>query len=225
MAKGSVLITGANGGLGSAFVSQFLKSPYAKDYRGIYTVRNPTTATGLQAVVKQAPEGHAFETLALDLSSLEKIRATAKDINARVANGTLEPIRALVLNAAFQEANGESLVPKTYTNDGYEAAFAINYLANFLFVLLILQSMDKEHGRIVMISSGTHDAYNPRNMNNFKDEKYKIMYTDTESLAKGISYTDGGGFDAGMRRYGASKLLMVMFMCVYLLYVVFRCNP
>jgi hypothetical protein len=76
----------------------------------------------------------------------------------------------------------------------------------------------------VMISSCTHDAYNPRNMNYFKDEKYKVMYTDTEGLAKGISYTGGGGFDAGMRRYGASKLLMVMFMCVYLLHVVFRYN-
>lgn len=178
-----------------------------------YTVRNPATATELQAVVKHAPEGHAFEILALDLSSLETIRATAKDINWRVPNRTIEPIRVLILNAAFQEANGESLVPKTFTNDGFEAAFAINYLANFLFVLLILQSMDKEHGRIVMISSSTHDAYNPMNMNTFKDDKYKIMYTDTESLAKGISYTDGGGFDAGMRQYGASKLLMVMFMC------------
>jgi len=40
------------------------------------------------------------------------------------------------------------------------------------------------------------------------------MYTDAESLAKEIAYTDGGGFDTGMRRYGASKLLMVMFMCM-----------
>jgi NAD(P)-dependent dehydrogenase (short-subunit alcohol dehydrogenase family) len=146
------------------------------------------------------------------VNALASTVLTNKDINARVASGALEPIRALVLNAAFQEANAETLVRKSYTKDGYEAAFAINYLANFLFVLMILQSIDKERGRIVMISSCTHDAYSPRNMNYFKDDKHKIMYTNTESLAKGISYTDGGGFDVGMRRYGASKLLM--FMCV-----------
>jgi hypothetical protein len=75
---------------------------------------------------------------------LEKNCAAAEDINARVARGTLPPIRALVLNAAWQEANAETLLPKTCTNDGYEATFAIKYLASFLFVLLLLQSIDNE---------------------------------------------------------------------------------
>jgi hypothetical protein len=39
--KGIVLITGANDGLGSAFVSQFLKSPQASTDVGLFVVRNP----------------------------------------------------------------------------------------------------------------------------------------------------------------------------------------
>ncbi|CZR56267.1 related to dehydrogenase/reductase [Phialocephala subalpina] len=210
--KGSVLITGANGGLGSAFVANFSKSEYGKEYRGLFTVRNPATAKDLTTVLEKAPANLKSEVIALDLSSIESIRGVAADINVRIANGTLEPIRALVLNAAFQDANSEALKPKTFTKDGFEMNFGVNYLANFLFILMILQSMDKENGRIVIVQSWTHDTDHPRNNSIaiFSDEEYKMVFTDTETLAKGVTYTDSG-YKAGMRRYGASKTLMMMF--------------
>lgn len=211
--KGSVLITGANGGLGSAFVANFSNSEYGKEYRGLYTVRNPATAKDLNAVLEKAPANQKSEVIALDLSSIESIRGVAADINSRVANGTLEPIRALVLNAAFQDCNPQTLEPKSFTKDGFEMNFGVNYLANFLFVLMVLQSMDKENGRIVIVSSWTHDPYHSGNdsTGHFKGEEYKTVFTDTETLSKGITYTDDG-YRAGMRRYGNSKTLMVMFL-------------
>lgn len=211
--KGSVLITGANGGLGSAFVSNFIKSTYGSQYRGLYLVRNPSTATDLNAVLKLAPVSHTSEVLPMDLSSLQSIRGLAANINTRVANGTLEPLRAVILNAAFQEAHEGTLKAKTFTKEGYEAHFGVNYLANFLFVLLILRSMDKNHGRIVMVSSTVHDVHDKANstVGAFDKEEYQTVLKDTEALAKGIEYTDDG-FKAGVRRYGASKTLLVMFM-------------
>lgn len=211
--KGSVLITGANGGLGSAFVAGFSKSSYGSQYRGLYTVRNPATANELNAVLSKGPASHQSEVLALGLSSLESIRGLATDINDRVSSGTLEPIRALILNAAFQECNNETLKPKTFTKDGFEMNFGVNYLANFLFVLMIIQSMDKENGRIITVSSWTHDTYDSKNdgTGHFKEEEYKTVFKDTETLSKGVVYTDDG-YKAGMRRYGASKTLMVMFL-------------
>ena len=214
--KGSILVTGSNGGLGTAFVSKLLKSPKASEYRGIYMVRNPTTATALHNVLKQAPKKHQHEILALDLGSLEAIRITAEDINARVTKGTLEPIRVLVLNAAVQFSGPNSLKPQHFTSDGFESSFAVNYLANFLLVLLLLQSMDKEHGRIVMISSFTHDpdcSWN--NQMHLYEGEYRTIYSDTEAISKGIEYTDDS-YKAGMRRYAGSKLLLLMFMYVYL---------
>ncbi|TVY25107.1 Short-chain dehydrogenase TIC 32-like protein [Lachnellula hyalina] len=211
--KGSVLITGANGGLGSAFVSNLIASPYASSHRGIYMVRNPSSAAALKTVLQNGPRTHASSIIPLDLSSLAAIRERAAEINAKVADGTWEPIRALVLNGAWQEANEKTLRPQTFTKDGFEGHFAVNYLANFLFVLLLLRSMDKEHGRIVLVSSWSHDAYDSRNdsIAIYKDDEYKTLWRDPEALSKGIEYHDNG-YKAGMRRYGTSKLLLVMFM-------------
>lgn len=211
--KGTVICTGTNGGLGSAFVKAFAASTEGSDHRAIYTVRNPSTAHDLHAVLKAAPALHKSEVLALNLGSLKSVRAVAESINARVASGQLEPIRALVLNAAFQEANAETKKPRSFTEEDFEMTFGVNYLANFLFVLLLLESMDKEHGRIVLVSSWTHDAYDHRNdsISIFKDSEYKVMFPNAEELSKGITYEDDG-FKGGMRRYGASKLALVMFL-------------
>jgi NAD(P)-dependent dehydrogenase (short-subunit alcohol dehydrogenase family) len=211
--NGTVICTGTNGGLGSAFVKAFASSPEGSKYQAIYTVRNPSTAHYLNAILKHAPSNHQSEVLALNLSSLKDVRAAAENINARVASGELEPIRALVLNAAFQEANAETKKPKSFTDEGFEMTFGVNYLANFVFVLLLLKSMDKEHGRVVLVSSWTHDSYDNRNdsISIYKEKKYKAMFSNAEELSKGIAYEDGG-YKGGMRRYGASKLALVMFL-------------
>src|SRR5690242_13945532 len=96
--KGGVLITGANGGLGSAFVSKFIQSSFSSDYHGIYAVRNPKTATELEKVLEDGPKEHSYDLLPIDLSSLDSIRQTASSLNQRVASGSLPPIRALILN-------------------------------------------------------------------------------------------------------------------------------
>ncbi len=178
-------------------------------------MRNPSTAHELNALLATAPPDRTSEVLALDLNSLEKIREFAEVINDRVAKGTLEPIRALILNAGFQDTSKNALKPQTFTSDGYETTFGVNYLANFILVLLLLRSMDKEHGRIVFVASWTHDPHDERNnmMGAYNEEEYKTVLGDVQALAKGIEYQDDGA-KAGMRRYGSSKTLLVMFMLV-----------
>ena len=100
--KGTVLITGANGGLGSAFTSQFLQSPEASIYTGLFAVRNPSTATTLHSILSKSPNATQHEAIALDISTLASVRSAAKIINDRVSSGSLPPIRALVLNAAIR---------------------------------------------------------------------------------------------------------------------------
>lgn len=102
--QGTILITGANGGLGSAIVTNILgKTQLASNYTGVYTVRSAATATRLQQVLKSAPEGHRHHVVDLDLSSLSSVRTMATGINRRVAAGDLPPIRALILNAGYQD--------------------------------------------------------------------------------------------------------------------------
>ena len=207
--KGSFIVTGCNGGLGKAVVADFLQSPNATSYKGQFAVRKPSTATALQAVLAKSPLAKDHEVITIDLSTLSSVRASAKDVNDRVNSGRIPPIRALLLNAALQHMKGQ-----TFTNDGLESNFAVNYLANFLLVLLLLPSMDKEMGRIVFTSSWMHDPAHLMNMF-MKEESHKIILNDPQDLAKPKENDRAGDeYDAGMRRYGMSKTLMVMWMYV-----------
>lgn len=219
--KGTIIVTGANGGLGRGYITALVKSPYAAQYRGIYSDRDEAAARELDGFLGARAGGgggahgaaHRWETCALDLDSLSKIRAFAASVNARVAGGELAPVSALVLVAGYLDVSQEAKRPRRFTEDGFEAVWGINYLANFLLVLLLLRSMDREHGRVVVVSSWSHNPHDHRNRisSHLTAEEHNIQYNDTESLARGVEYTDDGE-KAGLRRYGASKACLVMFM-------------
>ncbi|QDS74398.1 hypothetical protein FKW77_005638 [Venturia effusa] len=204
--NGTLLLTGANGGIATGFITQFLKSPHASQYKGYYTVRDPASASTLRSIVEAPnPSSHEHEIAALDMSTLASTRAGAAAINKRVAEGSLPPIRALILNAGVQDST------LNFTPDGIERVFAINYLHQFLLVLLLLQSMDKEHGRIVIIgSSSIYTDWWPYSKN-YHTEEQKMAFTDIDEVAKGKRKIDDE-FEAGQRRYGGSKVLILMFM-------------
>lgn len=102
--QGTILVTGANGGLGAAIVDDIIKKPnLASNYAGVYTVRKAATATRLQKTLSYAPASHKHDTVDLDLSSLASVRTVAVEINRRVSAGELPPIRALILNAGYQD--------------------------------------------------------------------------------------------------------------------------
>lgn len=152
--KGSILVTGTNGGLGSAIIQQILHKPsLAQNYHGLYTVRKVESANAAKKVLRGAGKAkHQYDLVSLDLSSLDSARKVAADINARVASGDIPPIRTLILAAAYQEH-----VDHDFTKDGFDMTFQSTYLSHFLLTLLLLQSMDKENGRIVVIGSWTHE--------------------------------------------------------------------
>lgn len=145
--SGTILLTGANGGLGTAIVDAVVSTPELSGFHGIYTVRDANTATSLQSAL-QAKKSHSHETLSLDLSNLANVREVAAAVNAKVLAGEIPKIRALILNAAYRDHQGQ-----TRTENGLDSAFAGNYLGHWLLVLLLLQSMDQESGRIVVVSS------------------------------------------------------------------------
>ncbi|KAJ7804120.1 putative short-chain dehydrogenase [Mycena olivaceomarginata] len=167
--------TGANGGLGSAIPA----------------------ASALRATLASAPL-HDYNILPLDLTRLTDVRAFAAALNARVAAGDLPRIRALILNAAFQE-----YTTQTWTDDEFDTSFAANYLEHWLLTLSLLQSMDRHEGRIVVLGSLSHDPSAPTF---FPDG------TGTEAIAKGTWSTtqDDPAWSGGLRRYAASKLCQIM---------------
>ncbi|KAK7992872.1 hypothetical protein PG988_001666 [Apiospora saccharicola] len=221
--QGSIFVTGANGGLGSAIVDRIVRDPtLAANLHGLYTIRNPQRATAVEKVLSQGVVGHSYDLVPLDLGSLASVRAAAADVNRRVAAGSLPPIRALVLNAGWQE-----YTTQTWTPDGFDQAFQANYLSHFLLTLLLLESLDRERGRVVVLGSWSHDTTDKRNTMGptgaaYTTEPYRQIFAtaadqdqpmDTEKVATGrwsSAVEHPGDLAAGYRRYGASKLAEVM---------------
>jgi len=148
---GSILITGANGGLGRGIVSKILSTPKLSAHHGIYTVRDASAAPELQSILKKSTAtAHSNELLSLDLSRLSNVRKVASAINARVTSGEIPPLSALILNAGFNDHGQHAL-----TEDRFDMSFVSTYLGHWLLTLLLLQSMDRKSGRIVVLGSGS----------------------------------------------------------------------
>ncbi|KAI1078939.1 putative short-chain dehydrogenase [Whalleya microplaca] len=209
--KGTILVTGANGGLGSAIVSRIVSSPELASYHGIFTVRNAGSATALHAALKPSlsafSASHSHEEISLDLSRLGRVREVASTINARVEEGTIPTIRAIILNAGYEEFGKQ-----TWTQDGLDTSFVVNYLGHWLLTLLLLQSMDRGKARIVWISSWSQNPEDKRNVMNgaFRHGRHRTMIAeDLEPLAKGTWSPDidhEAAWVGGYRRYAASKM-------------------
>lgn len=88
------------------------------------------------------------EALGLDLSALGSVRSFADAVRDRLGG---ERIAALVLNAGIvrPDAAGRSA-------DGHELTFAVNHLAHYLLLRLLLDRV-ADGGTVVMTTSGTHD--------------------------------------------------------------------
>ncbi|KAL5010993.1 hypothetical protein ScPMuIL_013298 [Solemya velum] len=84
------------------------------------------------------------EYMHVDLASL---KSTKQFIDAFIATG--QPLHVLICNA------GIAFVPKTYTEDGYELMFQVNYLSHFLMAAHFLPLMKSscDDCRIVSVSS------------------------------------------------------------------------
>ena len=87
------------------------------------------------------------ELVPVDLAELASVRAFAAEVVARAE----APIDALVLNAGLSfPPHGSSTI------DGFEPTVAVNHLAPYLLLRLLLPHL-ADGGRVVLTTSGTHD--------------------------------------------------------------------
>lgn len=127
----------------------------------------------------------------LDLNSLASVRAFCASLNG-------QQIDALVLNA------GGQIPGEAKSADGFERTFAVNHLAHFLMIRLLLPNLN-QLARIVITSSGTHDpeAKTPLPVPHHSDANM-LAYPETDPQRDAKSGT------AGRRAYSSSKLCNVM---------------
>ncbi|GAP88935.1 putative short-chain protein [Rosellinia necatrix] len=208
---GTIVLTGANGGLGSAIARQIASHEQYAGYHTLYTVRTATSAPHLYNAIQPERPSHPHDVVSLNLTDLDNVREFARTVNARVSAGQIPPIRALILNAGFQDFG------KQQWTDGFDTTFSANYLGHWLLTLLLLESMDKSSGRIIVIGSQSHDPHDKRNepTEAFQEEKYKTTVQDQSvinAIARGSwsSAEEDPSWKSGYRRYGAAKLFSIM---------------
>ncbi|CAG7931586.1 unnamed protein product [Penicillium olsonii] len=206
--EGTILITGATGSLAIQAIQQILSSYPSATIVG--TVRNgnasPKSPQVLQLEEIISRHGTSKSLIKnVDLNSITEVREFANEIAGMVQSKKLPPIRAIICNAFTWSLNGQQ-----FSRDRFESTFQVNHLAHFLLVLKLVRSMDRETGRILMISSEVHD---PDNVNPLSKLGASLpAHDDYDRLIKPGPDKVGSEHDMGWQRYANSKLANVMFM-------------
>ncbi|RIK94579.1 MAG: short-chain dehydrogenase [Proteobacteria bacterium] len=142
MAGKTCVLTGATSGIGLAAASELA----ARGARLVLVARSPARADAALAAIRARTPRADAEVVRGDLASLAEVRSAA----ARVL-GVCPRIDVLFNNAGVVKLSRE------VTADGYEATFAVNHLAYFLFTNLLLDRLRATPGaRIVSTASDAH---------------------------------------------------------------------
>jgi len=142
----TVIITGANSGLGRAS-ARFIASE-DPNYTVVLACRDASKAAEACTSLRQETGNEHIVPMIVDLSSLESVRQLRDTFDA----ANLPPLYSLVCNAGFNKAGKIE-----YTQDGYESIFGVCYLGHFLLANLMLSRM-VDHGRLALVSSDLHRA-------------------------------------------------------------------
>lgn len=213
--KGTIIATGAAGGIGSGWLLSHLKSPQAKLYHTIYIIHPSAPGNLEENLQTYAPSGHAYEIVPLDLSKMSEIRLAAMEFNRRIEKGELGKIKILMLIAGAMFLDSKTKDGVSFTEDGIESHIAVNYLSNYLLILLLLQSLDKEGARIIAMGSTNHNPDFLSTQGSFHSKELKILFGEQglEDLVKATEKVKSGdAFPASVRRYGRSKWCLIAFL-------------
>jgi len=168
----TVVMTGGTAGLGAVAAQHLSGTPNTRLIVGARSNRTLSETT----------------VLPLDLARLSSVRAFAQAVLDRLDGGGID---GLVLNAATQFPNIEQR-----TEDGFETTFAVNHLAHYLLLRLLLSKL-ADHACVVITTSDTHDPKtNPL---------APPLHADAERLAHPGGESERR-FIAGFRAYSTSKL-------------------
>lgn len=139
------IVTGANSGIGF----ETAKALALKDATVVMACRNLTKGeTAADAVRREEPTG-AVQVMALDLSSLDSVRAFAAEFQNQ-----FDRLDLLINNAGVM-----ALPKRLETADGFEMQFGTNHLGHFALTGLLWDRLTGTPGsRVVNVSSGAHRA-------------------------------------------------------------------
>jgi NAD(P)-dependent dehydrogenase (short-subunit alcohol dehydrogenase family) len=140
----TVVITGANSGLGFAATKLFAR----KGAHVVMACRNLDRARTAQEEVRSSLGDPSLSVLELDLADLESVRSFVTAFEQGH-----DDLHVLCNNA------GIMAIPRRETADGFEMQFGVNHLGHFALTGLLIDRLQETSGesRVVTHSSGLHE--------------------------------------------------------------------
>lgn len=139
----TVVITGANTGIGFATAQSFLE----EGHHVILACRNLKKAEAAKQQLEQSCHGKGqIDIIQLDLDSLKQVASAAEQLIQRYPK-----IDILVNNAGLMTPQLEQ------TQDGFEKQIGVNYIGHFLWTMKLLPLIQQsDAGRIINLASMMH---------------------------------------------------------------------
>ena len=131
MGKLNIVMTGGTSGFGGITAKELINNPHTRVFLG-----------------NRNKEIQGAEHIPLNLNSLENVRSFVSEITKKIKP---KKIQVLICNAGLNHPDINSR-----TVDGFEMTFAVNHLAHFYLLRLLMPYLDT-NARIIMTTSGTHD--------------------------------------------------------------------
>ncbi|MBV9803451.1 MAG: SDR family NAD(P)-dependent oxidoreductase [Solirubrobacterales bacterium] len=189
------VMTGASRGIGKVAAARLLT---ASPGVHLVIVARSGAATLARELGESTNHPHVSGATA-DLSSLESIRAAAREIKRGLDSQALPPLAGFIGNAGLQYLSASNR-----SADGIEMTFAVNVLANYVFVEELREHFTAP-ARIVLTTSDTHFGDLKHNMGMVPAPKWQ----DPAGLATPVTTRDADGAAAGRTAYSTSKLGLI----------------
>ena len=192
MTHSTILITGANSGLGFEAARQFALRDGVEKI--ILACRNPGRAEEALQKLEELTGKNIFEILIVDVGDLESCSNAAETLDTQ--------IDGIILNAG----GGGGTEPTKITSDGVMHIFGINVLGHVLFTDLLIESGKlSDTGSVMYVAS-----FAARGAPEVRAPKPPILDGSVEewtSVANGTKFNDKSSYTD---IYGATKLMGAM---------------
>jgi NAD(P)-dependent dehydrogenase (short-subunit alcohol dehydrogenase family) len=176
MAGRTVVITGANSGVGKATAAALAGA----GARTLITARNETRGRQAVADIRRSSRSDQVELVVFDLADLASVRAGASELLDRT-----ERIDVLVNNAGLVQSDRHE------TKDGFEATFGINHLGPFLLTQLLRDRVvASAPARVVNVASTAHRTARGLDFDDLQSTRnYRGMRAYSRSKLANILFT------------------------------------
>lgn len=150
----TVLITGANTGIGAATATELAR----RGARVYFACRNEAKTRPVMEEISKRTGNKDLHFLELKLDDLASVKKCAAEFKAKN-----EPLHVLLLNAGLARVKG-------VTQQGFEMTFGVNHLGHILLTVELEEVLRKSApARVVTVASRAHERTStPLDLNNVK---------------------------------------------------------